>query len=443
MAGHNLQVMSKHYEGWGKVVMACLIANAVRMRFTKLHTIPAEALPSPPACIASSPSSSYLWIELLNIWTSSSPINLLTPAVVLYSAQVSAGSAAALLCHLRPCLPSSYVPAGIVGIASAYFARYMEHDEPFVKWVGRIIGLFIFREQMTAIHSACALCQLFTLEAHGPGLPFLQACMADLTVSMMHSFHSLLEIHKIPMLRPVVPDQKSLSDAFGLGTTFRKNLQKLRRKQVEAALSLSESVSQGGTPHSAAPELPAETMLAPQLPADPPSMALQSGRELEMVLRHLLVEPFTEQAVSLMGQRRSSALSLSEQKSAISRTVDETTAWAVSELKRLQAKKQPFVAAAGVECAGKHQAATNAAADAAGSSVAAEVSHILVSTEAPDAAMDSENSILQQDLPHSFVFKARQPAKQSHQGPTATLKAVQRAKGPPTSFRPEALHCYE
>ncbi|KAK9842827.1 hypothetical protein WJX74_003031 [Apatococcus lobatus] len=438
----------------GKVVMACLIANAVRMRFTKLHTIPAEALPSPPACIASSPSSSYLWIELLNIWTSSSPINLLTPAVVLYSAQVSAGSAAALLCHLRPCLPSSYVPAGIVGIASAYFARYMEHDEPFVKWVGRIIGLFIFREQMTAIHSACALCQLFTLEAHGPGLPFLQACMADLTVSMMHSFHSLLEIHKIPMLRPVVPDQKSLSDAFGLGTTFRKNLQKLRRKQVEAALSLSESVSQGGTPHSAAPELPAETMLAPQLPADPPSMALQSGSqssvpaqlpaaaahktglaqaehfvrqqavlpgvsgELEMVLRHLLVEPFTEQAVSLMGQRRSSALSLSEQKSAISRTVDETTAWAVSELKRLQAKKQPFVAAAGVECAGKHQAATNAAADAAGSSVAAEVSHILVSTEAPDAAMDSENSILQQDLPHSFVFKARQPAKQSRMDDT-------------------------
>ncbi len=61
---------------------------------------------------------------------------------------------------------------------------------------------------------------------------------------------------------------------------------------------------------------------------------------LEEVLRSLLVQPFTEQAVKLMTHKRKSRLSGAEKEAAISQTVNETTAWAVTELRRLQVPAQ-------------------------------------------------------------------------------------------------------
>lgn len=40
-----------------------------------------------------------------------------------------------LLSCLRPCLPSHFVPTGIVGLASLYCRSYLECHQPFVRWV--------------------------------------------------------------------------------------------------------------------------------------------------------------------------------------------------------------------------------------------------------------------------------------------------------------------
>lgn len=178
------------------------------------------------------------------------------------------------------------------------------------------------------------------------------------------------------------------------GTSFRKDLQKLRQKQLKAAFFLS--ASEHSLKHGAARDMALRTAeyrpfgpqvssvaedealgMAPAVqaspcltsnalqPCDHASLTAQSssaavqetvlkladqGSSLqaaapqlsqgtEKVLRDLLVQPFADQVVKLMGQGRSSKLSLSEQKSAISKTVDETTVWAVSELTRLQVRR--------------------------------------------------------------------------------------------------------
>ena len=137
------------------------------------------------------------------------------------------------------------------------------------------------------------------------------------------------------------------------GTSFRKDLQKHRQKQLEGMTT--SSVSKHSLKHVAAHDMALQT--ADYLPAGPQASsaaaqetvlkpaeqglshqaaAPQVSEGTEKVLRDLLVQPFTDQVVKLMGQGRSSKLSLSEQESAISNTVDETTVWAVSELTRLQ-----------------------------------------------------------------------------------------------------------
>lgn len=62
----------------------------------------------------------------------------------------------------------------------------------------------------------------------------------------------------------------------------------------------------------------------------------QTAAGQETLLRDLLIQPFTDEAVKLMGQRRPIKLSPSEQAAALSQSTAATTAWAVAELTRLQ-----------------------------------------------------------------------------------------------------------
>lgn len=56
----------------------------------------------------------------------------------------------------------------------------------------------------------------------------------------------------------------------------------------------------------------------------------------DQLLRDLLIEPFTDEAVKRMGRRRPIKLSASELEAALSKSKEATTAWAFAELTRLQ-----------------------------------------------------------------------------------------------------------